>query len=532
MAEGAAVICEMAAYLLQGYCLQYFFGSFLEGRLSGARKTAVIVSVSYGVMKAASAYLLPAGGESSGSFYRLMLHSVLLAVLVFGCYRAAKTIAVFLYVTFLALNEISFFIGYMVMSLSSPVLTFETEIFMRGYIADAAFEHVIRFTAAFLQILCCFLWVLVLWFSLRRVVSAFREKEYEMHRTELLFILTPGLVGFLLCVLLRIIMITVEDGRPALLYDRYPVLRVLIPAVLLLTLLSILYSVKLFQDMILLGRERNSRIILEQQIENMQENVGETTRVYAEVRSLKHDMKNTVAVLQRLAADESGGSLDDSGSAETDESEVDNLHESRLKNAELRAYLAELNRSFDRLEFRFRTGNAVADALLNMKYYEMRRYFAETAGGGAEDFKFEFDAERLIFPENLAIQSYDIGVILGNALDNAIEACMRLVKEKPQTKPFIRLSSFQKGKFFFLEIENSFDGRLKKSSHSEFPSTLKSEKQIHGIGFANMKKTAEKYDGAVDYSVGNTDGTNDASGFAIFTLTIMMKNNGQADAAG
>ena len=283
--------------------------------------------------------------------------------------------------------------------------------------------------------------------------------------------------------------------------------------------------------MILLGRERNSRITLEQQIDNMQEHMGEMEHLYAGVRSLRHDMKNTLTVLMRL-------------SAATKEEEK----------AELTAYLTELNRSFDKLELRFQTGNAVADALLSMKYHEIKRCFSveggsekqnggasgyyddpdlvlnSAAGGrqgsfGQEDLKkLDFQTDNLIFPENLAIQSYDIGVILGNALDNAIEACKRLIQRYPQAKPFIRLSSFQRGKYFFLEIANSFDGTLKQNRQSEFPATLKNEKQIHGIGFANMKKTAEKYDGAVDFSV---EGNPGMPGFAIFTLSIMMKNTGQ-----
>lgn len=530
MAEMTVNICEIAAFFLQGYCLQYFFGGFLESRLPGKRAGAIAVAVCYGMMRAVVAFLTPASANSMEGFYKLVLQCALLPVFIFIFYRAARTITVFLLATFLALNEISFFIGYMVMSLSTPVLELETHFFMQGYIAADSFEQVLRFTAAMLQILCCALWVFILYFSLRKTAGAFLEKDYEMHRTELLFILTPGLVGFLLCVLLRIIMVTVENGMPALLYDRYPVLRIVIPAILLLSLLSILYSVRLFQNMILLGRERNSRIILEQQIDNMQEHMGEMEHLYAGVRSLRHDMKNTMTVLMRL-------------SAATKEEEK----------AELAAYLSELNKSLDRLGLRFQTGNAVADALLSMKCHEIDRLFsADTAGrrqdsgkdgigssdkrngsggdeNGGEDSigsgdlkKLDFQTDNLMFPENLEIQSYDIGVILGNALDNAIEACQRLVQIHPQAKPFIRLSSFQRGKYFFLEVENSFDGKLKRNSRSEFPATLKKEQQIHGIGFANMKKTAEKYDGAVDYSV---EGNPGMPGFAIFTLSIMMKNS-------
>ncbi len=243
--------------------------------------------------------------------------------------------------------------------------------------------------------------------------------------------------------------------------------------------------------MILLSRERNSRIILEQQIDTLQEHIRETERLYEGVRSVKHDMKNTLSVLMRLFAEK--GSVDD---------------------PELTAYLAEMNQSFDRLELRFRTGNTVADALLNMKYHEMIRLIPD----------LNFQADGLLFLEHMPIQSYDIGVILGNALDNAMEGCMRLKEEYPAAKPLIRLSSLQRGRYFFLEIANSFDGKLSLNGGSEFPATRKKDKHLHGIGLENMKKTAEKYGGTVDYSVeGNPDANNSRSGYAIFTLSVMMK---------
>lgn len=494
MAERITVLCEIVGYFLQGYCLQYFLGLFLESRYP-RRRINVFIILSYGVLKTAIAYLISfdKGGSLNG-LYRLSLQAVFLTILTFCLYRAVKAVTVFLITAFLALSEICFFIGYLVMGMSTVLLELELWFFTKGYIAEARFDRLIRGTAASLQILCCVLWVLLLYLSLRRVAYYFREKDHEMQKTELLFILTPSLAGLLLCVLLRIIMVTVEDGRPALLYDRYPALQFLIPAILLLVLLSIVYSVRLFQDMVLLSRERSRLVILEQQIDTLQEHIREIDRLYSGVRSIKHDIKNTLAVLMSLFSE-------------------DKAEES----PELTAYLAELNRSFDKLEFRFRTGNAVADALLNMKYHEITGRIP----------KLVFEADDLVFQEDIRIQSYDIGVILGNALDNAMEGCIRLIQRQPNAETFIRLRSFRKGKYFFLEVENSFDGRLSGECRPGVPATLKADKQTHGIGFENMKKTAEKYGGTVDYFVeGNSGETKDLPGYAIFTLSVMLNAKG------
>ena len=139
-----------------------------------------------------------------------------------------------------------------------------------------------------------------------------------------------------------------------------------------------------------------------------------------------------------------------------------------------------------------------------MKYHEAIRIIPD----------IRIDAERLLFSDEMHIQSYDIGVMIGNALDNAMEACRKLKAEDPEAETFIRLTSFKKGKMIFIEVENSFNGRVVKKKQSEFPVTDKTDKREHGIGLLNIKHTAEKYHGAVDWSV---DGK-------VFTLSVMMKN--------
>ena len=139
-----------------------------------------------------------------------------------------------------------------------------------------------------------------------------------------------------------------------------------------------------------------------------------------------------------------------------------------------------------------------------MKYHEMIREIPEA----------RLEAEGLIFPENLQIQSFDLGIIIGNALDNALEACRKLKCKRPEAECFIRLCSFQKGKMFFVEVENSCERGIIKKPHSEFPKTDKEDKSAHGMGLMNIKNTAERYDGGVDWSVSA----------GVFTLSVMMKN--------
>ena len=402
----------------------------------------------------------------------MILCIISVTALVF--YRAIGKIALFIIVTFMAVGEMSFFLAHMLFELGNHLFRLWDWCLENGYSLEF-YNCVVSITLIGNQILFCVIGAAVLYFTLRRFVQDYREKEYAVHRTELLFIITPGLTGLMVCTLLRITIDTAENGVPETLYDRYPSLMVIMPVILLLLLFSVMFGVKLFQDMICWNREKSSRIILEKQVSSLQEHMGEMERVYSGIRGMRHDMKNTISLIMQLAVG---------------------------KEEELKAYLEELNETMDRLEFRFKTGNTVVDTLLNMKYHEIASTVPD----------LRMDVEGLQFPEKLFIQSYDIGIVIGNALDNAIEACLK-VKE-PDAEAFIRISSFQKRELFFLKVENSFDGKVVRKPQNEFSVTDKADRENHRIGLANIKSTTEKYQGTMDFRVKDR----------VFILSVMMKN--------
>ena len=73
------------------------------------------------------------------------------------------------------------------------------------------------------------------------------------------------------------------------------------------------------------------------------------------------------------------------------------------------------------------SGNSTVDAIINFKYAVAREYGIE----------FCFN---IFIPEELPIEQCDIGVVLGNAIDNAIEA-VRECKNKEKIIPIFLLRS-------------------------------------------------------------------------------------------
>lgn len=480
MYDLVCILLDILSTAFQGYCLQYFYGNFLESRMGKKLHGGIFSAVFYTVLKLGINLVLPSDYGSARVFTKLALTICILSMDAVCFYRTANKITIFLVMVFLAVSEISFFLAHMVFQLGNCLYPLWMGCMQRGYIRSAdIFDRILTVTTFGLPILMHFLSAVILYAVLKSIVGNFREKEYAIHWMELLFLLTPGMTGLFICVLLRMILATMENGMPALMYDMYPLLMVIVPVILVLALLSVLFGVKLFQNMICWNREKSSRIILEKQVSNLQEHMGEMERVYSGIRGMRHDMKNTISVIWQLAED--GG-----------------------KEEELKGYLQEMNQTMDRLEFRFQTGNAVVDTLLNMKYHEILTKVPD----------LQMDVEGLQFPKRLFIQSYDIGIILGNALDNAMEACERLRVREPEADTFIRIDSFWKRELLFLKVENSFDGRLKQRFREELPLTEKADRENHGMGLLNIKNTAEKYQGTMDFKVKGR----------IFILSVMLKN--------
>ncbi|MDE5992168.1 MAG: ATP-binding protein [Oscillospiraceae bacterium] len=477
----AANIFFAVLLIFQGYCIQYFYGSFLESRIKSSLN-GLCAAVIYIAARAAIWELLPSDYESYEiSFFRSLIIAGTLFIIAVLMYKGFRAVTIFLVITFQAVTDISSFISVIISDKISDAIfdNIIKDVQYGNFRSERDIEIKLNVYIIGVQLIQFLIIMLLIYFTLKIIVRDFKEKKYSISRTELLFLITPSAVGLMICIFLRIILITAEDGATQMLYERYPAVYVVVPAILLLSLLSVLFDVKLFQDMIHLNSERSSRIILEQQIDGLQAHIEEMERIYSGIRGMKHDLKNTVSVIRQISND-------------------------NKDNAELQTYISEMNQCLEKLEVRFNTGNTVADTLLNMKYYEAVRNVPN----------INIYADELIFSQELKIHSYDIGIILGNALDNAIEACKKLKINEPSTDTFIRLRSVQKGNFLILTIENSFDGKLVINSQNELPATDKADKKSHGIGLANIKSTAEKYQGTMDFRVKDK----------VFILSVMMKN--------
>ena len=85
---------------------------------------------------------------------------------------------------------------------------------------------------------------------------------------------------------------------------------------------------------------------------------------------------------------------------------------------------------------------------------------------------------RMLYPEKLNIDYGDMGVLLGNLIDNAVEACEYVKTEKP----YIHIKGYENALKWYLEIENS------RSLHQPLKNSIN-----HGRGIRNVEQVLQKY---------------------------------------
>lgn len=135
------------------------------------------------------------------------------------------------------------------------------------------------------------------------------------------------------------------------------------------------------------------------------------------------------------------------------------------------AYLGSLTQDFETMIPLVDTGNVALDTILTAK-----KTLAESKG-------IVFDMKVQV-PVALAVAPMDVAAILGNALDNAIEACER-IREGAR---WIELSLVQQESALLCKIVNSApQGTLTLQ-------TTKDDAINHGFGLESIKATLAKYD--------------------------------------
>lgn len=138
------------------------------------------------------------------------------------------------------------------------------------------------------------------------------------------------------------------------------------------------------------------------------------------------------------------------------------------------------------------TGNIVVDSIINYKLSEAGKKGIEVSS-------------QIFLPSQVDIEMENMVVILGNLLDNAIEAA-----EKVEKGRYINIDIRYKVGTLFIDVKNSYDGML-CIQNGEI-ATRKGDTKFHGIGLKSVRTTVERCHGTME--VGYTERE--------FTVKIML----------
>ena len=189
------------------------------------------------------------------------------------------------------------------------------------------------------------------------------------------------------------------------------------------------------------------------QNELLENHISEIDDLYHKIRGWRHDYHNHIQIM--IAYLELG------------------------KTKEMIKYLRDLDKDLSTIDQVIKAGNIMVDSILNTKI------------SIAEKNNIRVDADAVV-SDKISISDIDLCVIIGNLLDNAIEASLTVEDEG---RRFIRIYIAEKMDQFYIYVSNSHSGEIKKMGNRYF--TTKDERQ-RGYGLIRIDGIVKKNQGMIN----------------------------------
>ena len=150
------------------------------------------------------------------------------------------------------------------------------------------------------------------------------------------------------------------------------------------------------------------------------------------------------------------------------------------KYGKLEAYLKEIEGGITGMEMPVNSGNSLIDAIVSSKILLARNQGIQASAS-------------ICVPSDLSMDDTDLCVLLGNLLDNAVEACERITD--PEAKRFIEIEMRLMKGHLHITVGNSTNGNVRMMG----PRFLSDKNgRYHGIGIRHIDEITEKYGGYIN----------------------------------
>ena len=192
--------------------------------------------------------------------------------------------------------------------------------------------------------------------------------------------------------------------------------------------------------------------LVEMQEEQARRHLDEVRSIHSEMRGYKHDFHHHLQTLK----------------GQLEAGEVDRAI----------AYIEQLDKNLQGVDTLLKTGNVTVDAILSAKIAQAR----------AEGIAVTVQAN---LPRELTLSDLELSIVIGNLLDNAIEACRKAEGEK-----FLRLTLRIKGNMLYFYLLNSA-GKKQTKIGSLFRT---GKSGTHGFGLHRAEAILRQHGGWVKYN--------------------------------
>lgn len=232
----------------------------------------------------------------------------------------------------------------------------------------------------------------------------------------------------------------------------FQIMNLISSVVLIFANISVFYIIDKINEMAL---AKEKLLFTEMHIENQAMHYQELYKYQNELRVFRHDIKNRLLSLMAM--------LKDGGADKALATMERNLN-----------WLEEMNNNI------INSGNPIVDAVIQSKLHICNE----------KHIKMQMNTR---LSEKIKIDELELGIVLGNALDNAIEA---VEKNSDKDKKYISINIMTADGRLSLSVSNPVD----KNVDTENLKTRKEDKANHGLGTKSMRNLARKYHGFADFA--------------------------------
>ena len=482
MSDWYPMAVQFMSCVLEGYCLSLLCRNFLSPKTGEGFFREALAGLIWFLVRMAGSYV-ECGINGTALAVKSLFYWGILFLFCVLYYQGKTVYKLFTAAMFLSLREMAFFAAYSLMGVGTWCMDMLVHVFEKGWVGEGQFLTAVSGIANVSLFCESFTYGLLLYFGILFLIKIMPGGCGKKEGRELLFCMLPAEASLLVGFILRMLMFFTEEGEPKILYQKYPVLYGIVPVVSLVLYASVLFNTWLYQKVCEQKEQEREQEILRNQIVQMQGAMQEMERLYDGIRGVRHDMKNQMLALKGI------------------------LPKSGESGEEPKGFISDMYRSVEQLDYGLHTGNSVCDVVIGSKFAFAKKHVSPVC----------LNADNFLVDTSWGVRAYDLGIMLNNGLDNAIEAVERMRKAWPKKEAYITVKSYARSGMVFIEIENSFSGSVKFEKGNPLPLSSK-EGEGHGMGLRNIRNCAGKYGGAVDCIVQGEK----------FILSIMMRRKANA----